>query len=208
MHTSSSVFVATSPTQPSAPPSLWKDHICFITDTDSRSYIIDTWTNRVIVDDSTLLKGINIGTSQGKGISGTKVKISRTGNLSIPLKYDDGHFDLLPNMDAVLVPSSPYNLLPPRLLITHMRSSGYIIHHFKHNDANHAFRYKKVSISSSTACTITVPINANGLFQFWTYDVYTFCMSRVSHYCKEFLTFTGAAHDIPSEDEDSSPSYI
>ena len=105
--------MASSSTKISAPSPIRQDPIYFIADTDSRFYIIDTGASRVIVNDATLLKDIKISPSRVKEIGGTKVRISGTGKLTLLLKSDDGQLNLLPNVNAVLLPSSPYNLLPP-----------------------------------------------------------------------------------------------
>ena len=60
--------------------------------------------------------------------------MSRIGKISILLKADDGNLDLLTDLSALFVPSSTYNLILPQFLISHMKSKGYIINNFNHDD--------------------------------------------------------------------------
>ena len=78
----------------------------------------------------------NIKITKGSihGVGGKNIQISGTGDHSLLLKSDDGVFDTIPELPAVYVPSSPYNIIPPQLLIKHMRGMGYTIINFTHND--------------------------------------------------------------------------
>ena len=68
-----------------------------------------------------------------KGIGGKATVIKGVGTILIRLESDDGRCDSITIHDAVYVPSSPYNLLPPQLLITKLKALGYIVGHSCHD---------------------------------------------------------------------------
>ena len=78
-----------------------------------------------MVNDSRVLTKFKVSSSTIKVIEGSKVLIPGTGKLQLPLKANYGTLDLVPNLDAVFVPSCPYNSIPPYLLISQMKCSGY-----------------------------------------------------------------------------------
>ena len=95
--------------------------ICLITDFDSVHYVVDTGANRIIVNDTRLLIRFTPYSSNIKGIGGTKVKIIGTGILTLHLRNDIGTSTSVRNLSTVLVPSSPYDLIPPQILIKQMK---------------------------------------------------------------------------------------
>ena len=54
---------------------------------------------------------------QIKGIGVECVQISGTRNLSLQLKCDNGDVDIITHLNSVYVPLSPYNLIPPHIII-------------------------------------------------------------------------------------------
>ena len=48
-----------------------------------------------------------------KGIGGFPIQVTGGGKLNLTLQSDGGQVSQIKNLDAVLVPSSPYNLIPP-----------------------------------------------------------------------------------------------
>ena len=62
-----------------------QDLFYFIVDTDSVSYVIDTGSDRIIVNDTKLLHDLRITADKVKGIEGKCVRISGVGKLSLPL---------------------------------------------------------------------------------------------------------------------------
>ena len=198
-------LVTTQSVPKSTPTSLLRqDPVSFIADTDSVLYIIDTGANRIVVNDARLLTNLKISSSAIKGIGGKTINIAATGKLALPLRSDDGTLDLVSDLDAVLVPSCPYNLIPPQILVKQMKLRGYKIHKFLHDDVTYIFRYKHMNQSSKNGRTLTVPLGRNGLFGFRTKDGYSSFMSRAPHYCSNFKKFAGASHYIPLDDDDSS----
>ena len=90
----------------------------FVADNNSVPYLIDATANLVIVNNIKLLsrfKAIHFGV---KGFGGTSVSIHGNFFLSLPLQSDAGTVDSICIHDAVYVPSSPFNLLPPQILIS------------------------------------------------------------------------------------------
>ena len=84
----------------------------------------------------------------------------------MPLQSNNGEVDLVSNLSAVFIPSCPYNLLPPQVLIRHMKSRGFEVEYFKHDDKVYIFKYRKpTSVNSKPKWReITIPIGANQLF--------------------------------------------
>ena len=175
---------------------------CFIADTDSILYAIDTAANRIIVNNANYITELVPTTNKIKGIGGNCVRIAGTGKLCLPLKSDDGTVTIIPDIDAVYVPSSPCNLIPPQILITQMKLQGFDIKYFHHNELQYVLNYTKPEGVSSH--TLTIPISKNGLFHLRTNEGYTHFMSRAAHYLPDFLNFAGAAHII--EDDESTNS--
>ena len=85
---------------------------CFVADTDSIGFVLDTGANRVIVNDASLFKQYKSLDGNVKGIRSNLVPIKGIGTIVLSLKSDDWHVDKITIHDAVYVPTSPYNLLP------------------------------------------------------------------------------------------------
>ena len=60
-------------------PSLCQETFCFVADTDSTSFVIDTGANRVIVKDAKLLHNFQACSSSVKGVRGNPVSILGKG---------------------------------------------------------------------------------------------------------------------------------
>ena len=114
---------------------------CFIADTDSVSFVVDSGSYRIIVNDASLLSDLTITNANFKGIEGSPVRIKDVGKLKISLKSDSGKVSTVNNLDVVLVPSSPYNLIPPQLLVTQMKARGFSIKYLHHSDKTYVFSY-------------------------------------------------------------------
>ena len=100
---------------------LTQEPYCFVVDTDSIPYIIDTGANRIIVNNARHLRNLVATSDKIKGIGGKCVRIAGVGTLSLPLRSDDGNIDVILGLNEVYVPSSPYNLIPPQILIKQMK---------------------------------------------------------------------------------------
>ena len=102
---------------PSEYAKLRQEYICFIADTYSMSYVIDTAVNWLVLNYSSLMTDLKITTATIKGVGGIGVQIYGAGKLRLHLKFDDGKFDIITDLDLVFVPLSPCNLIPPQILI-------------------------------------------------------------------------------------------
>ena len=107
---------------------------CFVADTDSVRYILDTGANRIIVNNARLMYGYKPATAQIKGINGDPTISTGTGFINLPLKSDDGRTLTITKIPVMHVPSCPYNLMPPQILIKQMKVRNIYIKHFKHDD--------------------------------------------------------------------------
>ena len=107
---------------------------CFVADTDSHHLVIDTSANHIIVSNAKLLTKFKVSYSDVKGVGGSSTPIKGTGMYMLILQSDDGSYVSV-NLDAVHVPTSPYNLLPPQLMVSQMKKAGFLINHFKHNES-------------------------------------------------------------------------
>lgn len=196
-------------TTSSVSPPLRIEPVGFIADTDSTAYVIDTGANKIVVNDARLLTNLKITKAKIKGIGGKSIGISGIGQIKLSLRSNSGQVDTVKDLEAVFVPSCPYNLIPPHILIKQMRAQGFIIDHFCHDDTEYIFRYTSpLRPSTSQPCTLTIPIGSNNLFQFRTNDGYTGFMAQAAHYCREFRHFAGAGHIIPDDDSSSSHTSV
>ena len=143
---------------------------CFVADTDSIPYIVDSGANRVILNDAKLFKSFTAQRGAVKGVGGNPVSIIGTGTLELSLRSDEGAIDKIEIENAVYVPSSPYNLIPPQLLINQLKRTKYDVAHAKHDDREYVFTYRPTSGKCEKSRTLTVPIGENNLFTFRSND--------------------------------------
>jgi hypothetical protein len=199
--------VATQPTSLPANAELdanrWTTPYCFIADTDSIPYIVDSGANRVILNNAKLFKSFKAQRGAVKGVGGNPVSIIGTGTLEQSLQSDEGIVDKIEIDNAVYVPSSPYNLIPPQLLINQLKRVHYDVEHAKHDDRKYIFTYRPTSDKSKKPRTLTVPIGANNLFTFRSNDGYSAFLGQSQQYGTDWCTFPGA-HVIPDSDDDAS----
>ena len=195
--------VATTTPLTSVSPStaLKNEPFCFVVDTDSIPFILDTGANRIIVNDAKLLSCLSPSTTKVKGIEGHCIRIQGHGKISIPLRSDANEVDIIKDLDAVLLPSSPYNIIPPQLFINEMKRRNFEVSYSEHDDNEYIFHYK--SSSSSAYRKLTIPIGDNQLFLFRTNEGYRNFMSRASKYNKTFSCFAGEVHTIQENDKSS-----
>lgn len=164
---------------------------CFIADTDSEGYVIDTGANRVIVNDIRLLRDISMHKGSIKGVNGAPTTSTAIGtHVPFHLQSDCGHVHSFPNIPAVYVPKCPYNIFPPHLFVKHLKQHNYQVNQFHHDDVNYVFRYKPPC--SKTFLTKTIPLSSNDLFIFRTNDGYSSFFSRASQYQPSWTNFPGS----------------
>ena len=97
----------------------------------------------VIVNDARHLHNLVPASDKIKGIGGKCVRIAGIRNLILPLKSDNGTLDVVSNLHTLCVPSSPYNIIPPQVLIQQMRRQHYKIDHFLHDDREYIYEHIK-----------------------------------------------------------------
>jgi hypothetical protein len=117
---------------------------CFAFDTDSVPYVLDTGANRMIVNNPKLLRDFRPTQGGVKGVGGTLVSIQGTGVCRIPLHTDNGNADIIDIHNAIYVPTSPFNLVPPQLLIASLKQAGFIVKWFKHNEQSYMIKVFEV----------------------------------------------------------------
>ena len=114
---------------------------CFVADTDSVKFIIDTGANRIIVNDAKLAYGYKVTDAHLKGINGKPTVASGLGFINLLLKSNDGRATILKRLPVVHVPGCPYNLLPPQLLVKEMKARDFSVRHCKHDNKEYIFEY-------------------------------------------------------------------
>jgi hypothetical protein len=195
---------ATSNTAADAPQDelLRQQPHCFIADTNSVPYVLDSGANRVILNDAKLFKDFQAKAGNIKGIGGSPVSLNGIGNTNLSLKSDDGSMDLINLKNAVYVPTSPFNLIPPQLLIAELKRADYNVDYAKHDELNYIFTYKsKSSPAEAPSRNLTVPIGDNKLFTMRSNDGYkSFFKQATSNYVPEWCMFAGAGDVIPEDD--------
>jgi hypothetical protein len=155
---------------------------CFIADTDSVTYVLDTGANRLIINNAKLFAKFAASNGRVKGIGGDPVQILGTGSVRIPLKSGDGKVDHVSFDDAVYVPTSPYNLLPKQILHLNMKAQGYDVDDSRHYESRYLFTYKKSTETSDL------------LFTMRSNEGYLSFFRRAEHFDPEWTAFAGASH--------------
>ena len=178
---------------------------CFIADTDSFPFVLDSGANRFIVNDATLFQTFAQQSGRVKGIGGKTVPLLGVGKIRLPLKSDDGTIDTIIIEDAVYIPTSPYNLVPPQILLKRMKENGYHCDYTKHDDKDYIFQYRPPSANASDR-RLTIPIGPNNLFSIRSSEGYTAFFRQATHYAPEWDAFAGSSHVIPMDDDDEQTS--
>ena len=144
-----------------------------------------------------------MSTSLIKGIGCVKIASTATGDLPFSLKSDCGTLDRMPPIPAIYVNSNPYNLIPPQLLIVHMKKHGFKIDKFLHDDAEYIFRYTAPSLDNNCR-SLTVPINLSDLFHFYSGNGYHNFSTWAKKYQPHWNSYAGDI--IPNYDTDGDIS--
>ena len=170
----------------------------FIADTDSHAFAVDTGANRVIVNDPKLLRDFRPTRGAVQGVNGRSTPICGTGTYDLVLASDAGARTTVRITNTVYVPTSPYCLAPPQLIIRHMRQQGLHVYDSCHNDQRYVFNYR--TRPHGPHHSLTVPLNAQGLFLFRTSPGYSKLFRAAPSIDSMFSCFAGAAHVIPDDD--------
>jgi hypothetical protein len=139
-----SVSTSSGPTDPTALDATAKNSpdakllrclpYCFVADTNSIPFVLDTGANRVIINNVKLFKHFKSRKGNVKGIGGAPVKLFGGGTVKISLMADDGTVTDVDIDDAVYDPTSPFNLIPPQIIISKIRHDGQYVNYAKHDD--------------------------------------------------------------------------
>jgi hypothetical protein len=185
---------------------------CFVVDTDARQFMMDTGANRVIVNDPSMLKGFEPMQANIKGIGGKSNAIQGVGTYGLPLQFNCGtkyivEFD---DTEAVYVPTSPYNIVPPQMLARKLREKG-AVPNWGGDDRTLEFTtvtpediFKRHTDADPETYTkrLTIPLDRAGLYTFWTNPGYQSFFAEASSHDPSWCAFPG--HVIP-DDEDIAP---
>ena len=114
-----------------------------------------------------------------KGINGKSPSITGTGTLRLCIKAGDDISVSLPPIQDVHIPQSPYNLLSPQLLISHLKSYNYYVPPFEHSNESYTFTFSPPS--SNRLFKFTCPINFKELFSFYSNEGYQNFRKRLHH---------------------------
>jgi hypothetical protein len=180
---------------------------CFIADTDSVEYIIDTGANRIIINNRKLFVKSRTIASSVKGIGGNAVKATAVGDIHVPLKSNDGVVDYI-TVKAVYVPSYPFNLIPHQVLITEMKRQGYHSARAEHDHLEYVFSYKPQA--DSDLRTITIRSGPNLLFTLRSNEGFLSFFNEAEKHDPEWKAFPGSTFNepdiIPANDDSSTIS--
>jgi hypothetical protein len=200
-----------SPANVPPDPLLTAEPYCFVADTDSFPFVIDTGANWFIVNDRSLFTSFKPQSGLVKGIGGTPVPLSGIGTIRLNLKSGDGFIDAITICDAVYIPTSPFNLLPPQLLIRKLNDLRYECDMASHSDTRYVFTYRKPQGQTSIQRRLTIPIGPNDLFTVRTGEGYTAFFHEVKANAPEWCAFIGDAHIIPDNNKENgldSPLHL
>ena len=100
----------------------------FIADTDSIEIFLDTGANRVVVNNKTLLTNFIPTNDKFKVIVENPTTVVGTGTFNISLQSNNGIYDKFFAKKAIYVPTSPYNIIPPQLLLQIMKEKVCVAH--------------------------------------------------------------------------------
>ena len=124
-----------------------------------------------------------------------------TGAVRLPLKSDNGTIDTIAIPDAVYIPTSPFNLVPPQLLVRLLKNSGYQCDYAHHDDQIYSFAYWPNNASPIVKRQLTIPIGPDDLFSVRSSEGYTAFFKRATYYSPDWCVFAGSTHVIPADDE-------
>ena len=196
---SNSVALDADNVQPES--SLCREPFCFITNTVSTSFFIDTGANRVIVKDAKLLHGFQACSGGVKGVVGNHVSILGKVLCRVNLRADDDLSESIEMHDAVYMPTSPFNILFPQLLVSNLKKKNYKVEWFNHDDRRYVLQYS----ASGNEKKLTITIYDCNMFTLWTqfgYDSFT-CRP-----CDNAAVWNGFSGSNLIPDDYSLPSLI
>jgi hypothetical protein len=81
------------------------------------------------------------------------------GTIRLNLKSDDGAINVITIWDAVYIPTSPFNLLQPQLLVRKLNDLQYECDMAIHSNTQYVFRYSKNEGQMLVQCQLTSPLD-------------------------------------------------
>ena len=105
-------------------PSLCQETFYFIYDTNSTSFVINTGANRVIVKDIKLLHNFQACSGGVKEVGGNPVSILGKRSCRVNFRANNDLSDSIEMHDAVYVPKSPFNILPPQRIVSNLKNNN------------------------------------------------------------------------------------
>ena len=142
----------------------------FIDDTNSVKICMDTGANRVIFNDKTLLTDFIATDGKVKGVGSNPKTVVGTGTFNLSLQSNDVIHDKFSAKKAIYVPSSPYSLIPPQLLLQVMSEKGCVSHLPQVGEREFLLHYRRKT--EVKVRTLTIPIRSKVLFLFRTSQGY------------------------------------
>ncbi|CAJ1948806.1 unnamed protein product [Cylindrotheca closterium] len=124
-----------------------------------------------------------------KGINGSPTSITGIGKLSLPIPGTTDRIEV----DAVVAPTSPSNIMPPQLVYKAMKCAGWEPEWPRHNDTEYKIAF--TAPSQKEQHEINVKIDDRDLFVFQSEPGYkNFCMSTSTDECNP-ATKCGCDHN-------------
>ena len=118
------------------------------------------------------------------------------------IKSDGGQISQISNLDVVLVPYSPYNLIPLQILVTLNENLRFYGRKNYHDEKQYISEYCLPIKHPNLFHTFKIIISSNGLFQFRIKTGYNSFMRHASRLQPSFKHFCGISHIIPSDGDD------
>ena len=106
-----------------------------------------------------------------KGVGVNPVSILGKGLYQVNLRADDDSSNAIDMHDAVYMPTSPFNLLPPQLLLFNWNNNNYKVEWFKHKNWRYVLQYS----ASGDKKELNIPKGNSNMFTLWTqfgYDAF------------------------------------
>ena len=180
-------------------PDIFQTPHSFIADTNIIKICLDTGANRVIVNDKNLLTNFIPTNDKVKGIGEKPTTVVGTGTFNISLQSDNGIHDKFSEKKALYVPTLPYNIIPPQILLQIMREKSCISHMSQVGEREFLLHYRRKT--GVKLITLTVLISLNGLFLFRTSQGYfQLFQSTQKSSPDHWRSFAGNAHVIFNDD--------
>lgn len=175
----------------------------FIADTDSYESIVDTGTNAFIVKEAGMLKNYTPTIGKVKGVNGTPTVFTGTGLLPMRIKTDCGSTIEL-EVAGVCIPSCPYNLMSPQLLVAELKKQGISVE-CRYDDETHRIEL----LIGNQRKTITSFAKPNRLFSIRVNEGYNSFFCHAVGTDPTWCSFAGALHVIPNDnDDDTDPPHL